>query len=171
MKKVWLLALSVALVFSLAAPLFATGQGEELSADGGIPEMKIRWASPFGATVISTKMFYRFEELVTKKTDGKITWDNYPGGALLDVTNVMHGVRDGIADMGCSVIFDRAAQPLTNSCVRAVHLTDDIMATVYGIREMGDYAPIYDEFRANNGLACYVDFRRRECDLQHKAHP
>ncbi|MBN2404258.1 MAG: TRAP transporter substrate-binding protein DctP, partial [Coriobacteriia bacterium] len=118
--------------------------------DGDIPEMKLRWASHFAPTVISTMVFMRFEQLVTEKTGGKITWENYPGAALLDVTNTMHGVRDGIADMAFDVIFDRAAQPLGNACWRSLHLTSDIMAPVYAMRELRDYAPIMDEFKENN---------------------
>jgi TRAP-type C4-dicarboxylate transport system substrate-binding protein len=129
---------------------FAGGAKPKGGEEGGIPEMKIRWASHFAPSVISTMVFMRFEELVTEKTDGKITWENYPGAALLDVTNTMHGVRDGIADMAFDVIFDRAAQPLGNACWRSIHLTSDIMAPVYAMREMSDYAPILDEFKKNN---------------------
>jgi TRAP-type C4-dicarboxylate transport system substrate-binding protein len=147
-KAFSIIGLVAVLLLMLPASTACAPSSSDTSGD--IPTLKLRWASHFAPTVISTMVFMRFEELVTERTGGKITWENYPGAALLDVTNTMHGVRDGIADMAFDVIFDRAAQPLGNACWRSLHLTSDIMAPVYAMRELRDYAPIMDEFKASN---------------------
>lgn len=48
----------------------------------------------FGAAMV------KWEEEITKFTDGKITFKNYWSASLLTATDTLQGVRDGIADIG-----------------------------------------------------------------------
>jgi TRAP-type C4-dicarboxylate transport system substrate-binding protein len=125
-----------------------TGAGTEEE----IPEMTLRFATAFGPTVTSTVVIMKFEELVTEKTGGNVTFDNYIGGALLGVTNTMHGIRDGVADMGFDVVFDRGAQPLLNACARgSLNVTGDINAPVLAIHDIYNHSEsLRKEFESNN---------------------
>ncbi|MBF0673344.1 MAG: C4-dicarboxylate TRAP transporter substrate-binding protein [Salinibacterium sp.] len=48
----------------------------------------------FGAAMV------KWEEAITERTDGKITFENYWSASLLGATDTLHGVRDGVADIG-----------------------------------------------------------------------
>lgn len=48
----------------------------------------------FGAAMVA------WEEAITEFTDGKITFENYWSSSLLNATDTLSGVRDGVADVG-----------------------------------------------------------------------
>lgn len=78
----------------------STGTGTPGMDDSGdYDPIVIRYADYLNETSTFGRMSLYFQENVTERTDGKVTFENYWGGSLLEATDQLSGVRDGIADM------------------------------------------------------------------------
>lgn len=123
MKKITALILSLALVFSLAAcggsktDAPAQDNSNDATASSGPNSygydvsaeapLKIVSTSALNATHCCYAGFYQpFMDLVTEMSDGKITWETYMSGELVEGGKEYDALRDGVADV---------AMPLTPS--------------------------------------------------------
>ncbi|MDJ0359763.1 C4-dicarboxylate TRAP transporter substrate-binding protein [Rhodococcus sp. H29-C3] len=89
------------MVVSFALLLAGCSSGGHNITGDSLSEMDpvtLRYADYTG--VSSAGPFRSFAKEVAERTDGKITFDEYWGGSLLDGAEMAQGVRGGIADMG-----------------------------------------------------------------------
>ncbi|MCR2793482.1 C4-dicarboxylate TRAP transporter substrate-binding protein [Microbacterium sp. zg.Y625] len=96
---------AIVAVGALTACAGTSGGGEEVgSAEAWLDELEPRvlkladfsgdQTANFGAAMVE------WEEAITEFTDGKITFENYWSSSLLNATDTLPGVRDGVADIG-----------------------------------------------------------------------
>lgn len=99
MKKV----LSAALIFILVFAFTACGSDDTpTTAEGDIPEMEITIATTQPSSDQDPVYVYckKFADIVTEKTDGKITFDIQGDGVLGDDTEIAEGIALGTLQMG-----------------------------------------------------------------------
>lgn len=130
MKKITALILSLALVFSLAAcggsktDAPAQDNSNDATASSGPNSygydvsaeapLKIVSTSALNATHCCYAGFYQpFMDLVTEMSDGKITWETYMSGELVEGGKEYDALRDGVADvaMPLTPIYDTSRFP------------------------------------------------------------
>lgn len=68
-----------------------------------IKPMKLKVASNYPATSLFSRVQQYYFDQVTKKTDGKVTFEWFYGGVLLKATDVFPGISRGVVDIGFSV--------------------------------------------------------------------
>ncbi len=91
MKKI----LTAAVILSLLAlPLFAGGSKEE-----GAKKVTLKMAGQYAPDHSTTKLQYKFKELVEKQSNGEIEVKVYPANQLGDYTQVYEELRRGTIDL------------------------------------------------------------------------
>ena len=77
-----------------------------------------------------------FMDEVTRRTNGRITFEVYLSGALLKAGDILPGVAAGAADLGMSVpsAYNRKDYPLSN--ITLPFITDKVDSASYAFKEM-----------------------------------
>ena len=101
MKKILAMILCVAMVFALCACGAPAAAPSAPPADGGaeLDPVEIVFAIPNGATNIETIYAEKWMELVTERSEGKITFDYTNAGALGSYAELLEGVENGVYNM------------------------------------------------------------------------
>jgi len=74
-------------------------------------ELSYAFFAPAGT--FPAKQMEKWKEELEKRTNGKVVINLFPGGTLLDAANMYDGVRNGVADIGLSVMtYDPGKFPL-----------------------------------------------------------
>lgn len=111
MKKLLALLLAMCMVFALcacgakeeapaaapAAPAEAPEASEEFSWANADP-IKIKFAHGYAGGELAVELVDEWMKLVTEKSEGKITWDYYPGGSMGTITELLEQTDLGAID-------------------------------------------------------------------------
>lgn len=108
------------------------------------------------ATFYSSNEFYEmsakyFMEEVTRRTNGRVTFQPYYGGTLLKTTEMSAGIAKGAADLGAAVpaAFNPREYPLTGVIMPFV--SENPIAVTYAFAElMKKNADLQQEYTRNN---------------------
>ncbi len=113
--------------------------------------MKLRYGSLYSTTDFYEIAAKRFIEEVTKRTEGKITFETYYGGSLLKARELSPGVSAGAVDIAVTVpgAFEPEQFPLTG--VTLPYITSNPYATTAAFKEMYASSPeLKAEFEKHN---------------------
>ncbi|MFV0437839.1 MAG: TRAP transporter substrate-binding protein [Desulfopila sp.] len=125
MKKItlWLVLLTVAHTW-MASGAHAAGDVIQLS-----------YATVFPPTHVHSQLGQAWADEITKRTNGRVKINFYPGSALLKGDKVYSGVESGIADIGMSIfVYNRGMFPAMEVVDLPLGFTSGKMAT-YVINE------------------------------------
>lgn len=75
---------------------------DALPMTAGAAQIKLRYANFPPAPTFPCVQMERWAKEVQKRTNGKVVVETYPGGTLLNSSNMFDGVLSGMADIGCS---------------------------------------------------------------------
>jgi TRAP-type C4-dicarboxylate transport system substrate-binding protein len=99
----------VALFVSLLLVLFLVASAP--AASPSPQPIKLKIASYGGPTYIFRVAMERAMDVITKRSNGLITWDYYPGGALFDnLPKAFTGVAKGLADIGITYMGETSPE-------------------------------------------------------------
>lgn len=100
-----------------------------------------------------TDGFERFTEEVGKQTDGRYT-GKFFGGSLFGFAEISGALRDGLADVGFTVVgYNRAEFPITNAIADIATVGSDPVAAAGAMTEfVFTCEPCIDEFLSQNQI-------------------
>jgi len=116
-----------------------------------IKPMKMKVASNYPATSLFSRVQQHFLDQVTKKTDGKVTFEWFYGGVLLKATDVFPGISRGVVDIGFSVpaAFNPREYPISD--ITLPFITENPGAASLAFRDWYNKNPaVQNEFQKNN---------------------
>ncbi len=109
-----------------AAVFFVIGGPVSVSAKA----IKLKYCSIFPPTHIQTQLGESWIKEIEKRTDGRVTVDFYPGGALLKADKMYSGIQSGICDIGMSIfVYNRGMFPVMEVVDLPLGFTSGQMAT------------------------------------------
>lgn len=150
---------AVVTAFALAALTGCSGDAgaTDPSEGGDYDPIVITYADYLTETSTYGRMSLFFQENVTERTGGKVTFENYWGGSLLGAADQLSGVRDGVADM--ALIFGGifpSELPISSWLLAlGMDLTGsplhDFVAGSAAAQELAhSYEPLLDEFAGHD---------------------
>ena len=113
--------------------------------------MKLKVASNYPATSLFSRVQQHFFEQVTKKTDGKVTFEWFYGGVLLKASDVFPGISRGAVDIGFSVpaAFNPREYPISD--ITLPFVTENPGAASMAFRDWYKTSPaVQKEFQKND---------------------
>jgi len=116
-----------------------------------IKPMRMKVASNYPATSLFSRVQQHFLDQVTKKTDGKVTFEWFYGGVLLKATDVFPGISRGVVDIGFSVpaAFNPREYPISD--ITLPFITENPGAASLAFRDWYIKNPaVQNEFQKNN---------------------
>jgi TRAP-type C4-dicarboxylate transport system substrate-binding protein len=116
-----------------------------------IKPMRMKVASNYPATSLFSRVQQHFLDQVTKKTDGKVTFEWFYGGVLLKATDVFPGISRGVVDIGFSVpaAFNPREYPISD--ITLPFITENPGAASLAFRDWYNKNPaVQNEFQKNN---------------------
>ena len=123
------------------APVGARAQGA----------IKLKVASNYPANSLFSRVQQYMLDDITKRTNGRVTFETYYGGLLLKAADVFPGVSRGAADIGFSVpaAFNPREYPLTG--VTLPFLTENVQAASLAFRDWYNTTEaVQKEYQRNN---------------------
>lgn len=156
--------LAIAVTFALAVLTGCSADSPAPGADdiGDIDPIVITYADYLPDSSTFGRMSQFFQENVTERTDGAVTFENYWGGSLLGQPEQLAGVRDGIADIGLIFggIFPSELPIASWLLALGLDLTGsplhDFAAGTAVIQELANtWEPLREEFAANGLMPLY----------------
>lgn len=150
----------VATVLVGCSPTTEAPPAEESGA--AIEPLVINYADYLTETSTFGRMSLAFQEAVTERTDGAVTFENYWAGALLGAPEQLSGVRDGTADIALIFGGNFPAELPVASWLLGLGLDQggsplhDFVAGSAAIQEIvQDYEPLLTEFAGHNVKPLY----------------
>lgn len=98
-RRTWRIA-GAATVLATVAALAACAPADEAGGEGEGPALNLRVASYAGENLASVQAMQRWAELVTEKTGGQITFEEFLSGSLIAAPDVYAAVGSGTVDLG-----------------------------------------------------------------------
>lgn len=142
MKKREFLSAAAAGAALASAPAFA-------QAD--IPAMKLKVASNYPASSLFSRVQQHYLDEVTKRTDGKVTFEWFYGGVLLKAGDVYPGLARGAIDIGFTVPAAFNPREFPISGVTLPFVTENPQAGCLAFRDWYAATPdVQKEFQRNN---------------------
>ena len=113
---------------------------------------KLTYATYLPDTLIIAKADTWFMDEVTRRTNGRITFEKYYTGSLLKASDILPGVSSGAADIGTSVpsAFNRQDYPLSNIALPFISTRVDSMT--YAFKDIYDSNPQFRKEYESRGL-------------------
>ena len=149
MKKVLAIILAMIMVFSMAA---CSSEGEQAEGNGEYPTLKLTCAGLDSADTAKAHDLELFMDLVTEKSGGSITFQEYWDASLGVATANLDTIAQGIADVGTvCTLYTPTQLPLSQITYCVPFAPDDVeMAAelMYQISEK--YPEFYEEYEKNN---------------------
>lgn len=152
MKKLFALILALIMVFTMVA----CGNGEEaVSGEGEYPTMKLTLAGLDGPDTAKAHDLRIFADLVTEKSGGTITFQEYWEASLGVATANLDTIGQGIADVGTvCTLYTPTQLPLSQITYCVPFAPDDVtMASELMVRIAEKHPEFYDEYE-KNGTVC-----------------
>jgi len=112
---------------------------------------KLTYATFYGSSEFYEMSAKYFMDEVTKRTQGKVTFQPYYGGTLLKTAEMSTGLAKGAADIGAAVpaAFNPREFPLTG--VVMPFISENPIAVTYAFKELMDTTPeLQQEYQRNN---------------------
>jgi TRAP-type C4-dicarboxylate transport system substrate-binding protein len=95
-----------------------------------VEQIKLTYANFPPASTFPSIQMERWKEEVEKRTDGRITVDTFPGSTLLGAKDMLQGVIDGQADIGCLCMsYQPGVFPLTTVTELPLGFTSSTVAS------------------------------------------
>jgi TRAP-type C4-dicarboxylate transport system substrate-binding protein len=135
----------------LQSVLLAAGLSIAAFTVSAQPTMKLKVASNYPATSLFSKVQQHYFDEVTKRTNGRVTFEYYYGGVLLKASDVYPGLSRGAVDIGYTVpaAFNPREYPLAG--VTLPFVTENVQAASYAFRDWYNNTPeVQKEFQRNN---------------------
>jgi TRAP-type C4-dicarboxylate transport system substrate-binding protein len=113
--------------------------------------MTLKVASNYPATSLFSRVQQHYMDLVTKKTDGKVTFEWFYGSVLLKAPDVFPGISRGVVDIGYTVpsAFNPREYPLSD--ITLPFITENPGAASMAFRDWYAENPaVQNEFKRNN---------------------
>lgn len=113
---------------------------------------KLTYATYIPDTFATTKADIWFMDEVTKRTNGRITFEKDYSGSLLKASDILPGVSSGAADIGNSVpsAYNRQDYPLSN--VTLPYITTRVDSMTHGFKALYDTNPAFRKEYESRGL-------------------
>lgn len=113
---------------------------------------KLTYATYIPDTFAMTKADVWFMDEVTKRTNGRITFEKYYSGSLLKASDILPGVSSGAADIGNSVpsAYNRQDYPLSN--ITLPFITTRVDSLTYAFKDLYDANPQFRKEYEGRGL-------------------
>lgn len=153
MKKLIATILALIMVLSMTA---CGGSSEEAStADGEYPTMKLTLAALDKEDTAKAHDLKIFMDLVTEKSGGAITFNDYWSASLGVATSNLDTIGQGIADVGTvCTLYTPTQLPLSQITYCVPFAPDDVkMASEMMYKISEKYPEFYTEYE-NNGVKC-----------------
>ncbi len=116
-----------------------------------IKPMKLKVASNYPATSLFSRVQQHYLDQVTKKTDGKVTFEWFYGGVLLKAADIFPGISRGVVDIGFSVpaAFNPKEYPISD--ITLPFITENPGAASMAFRDWYATNPaVQKEFQKND---------------------
>lgn len=113
--------------------------------------MKLKVASNYPATSLFSRVQQHYFDQVTKKTDGKVTFEWFYGGVLLKATDVFPGISRSVVDIGFTVpaAFNPREYPISD--ITLPFVTENPGAASMAFRDWYNTSPaVQNEFKKND---------------------
>ena len=113
--------------------------------------MKLKVASNYPATSLFSRVQQHYFDQVTKKTDGKVTFEWFYGGVLLKATDVFPGISRNVVDIGFTVpaAFNPREYPISD--ITLPFVTENPGAASMAFRDWYNTTPaVQNEFKKND---------------------
>lgn len=113
--------------------------------------MTLKVASNYPSTSLFSRVQQFYTDQITKKTEGKVTFEWFYGSALLKATDVFPGISRGVVDMGYSVpaAFNPREYPVSD--ITLPFITTNPGAASMAFAEWYQNTPaVQKEFKKNN---------------------
>lgn len=113
--------------------------------------MTLKVASNYPSTSLFSRVQQFYTDQITKKTNGKVTFEWFYGSALLKATDVFPGISRGVVDMGYSVpaAFNPREYPVSD--ITLPFITTNPGAASMAFAEWYQNTPaVQQEFKKNN---------------------
>lgn len=113
---------------------------------------KLTYATYIPDTFAMTKADVWFMNEVTRRTNGRITFEKYYSGSLLKASDILPGVSSGAADIGNSVpsAYNRQDYPLSN--ITLPFITTRVDSLTYAFKDLYDKNPQFRKEYESRGL-------------------
>jgi TRAP-type C4-dicarboxylate transport system substrate-binding protein len=118
---------------------------------------KLTYATYIPESFAMTKADLWFMDEVTKRTNGRITFEKYFSGSLLKASDILPGVSAGAADIGNSVpsAYNRQDYPLSN--ITLPFVTDRVDSVTYAFKSLYEANPQFrKEYEGRNLKLLYA---------------
>lgn len=134
------------------AGVIAAGLVAWSSQAGAQAPRKLTYATYIPDTFAMTKADIWFMDEVTKRTNGKITFERYYSGSLLKASDILPGVSAGAADIGNSVpsAYNRQDYPLSN--ITLPFVTTRVDSLTHAFKDIYDSNPQFRKEYESRGL-------------------
>lgn len=113
---------------------------------------KLTYATYIPDTFAMTKADIWFMDEVTKRTNGKITFERYYSGSLMKASDILPGVSAGAADIGNSVpsAYNRQDYPLSN--ITLPFITTRVDSLTFAFKDLYEQNPQFRKEYESRGL-------------------
>ena len=113
---------------------------------------KLTYATYIPDTFAMTKADVWFMNEVTRRTNGRITFEKYYSGSLLKASDILPGVSSGAADIGNSVpsAYNRQDYPLSN--ITLPFITTRVDSMTHAFKDLYDSNPQFRKEYESRGL-------------------
>jgi len=113
---------------------------------------KLTYVTYIPDTFAMTKADVWFMDEVTRRTNGRITFEKYFSGSLMKAGDILPGVSSGAADIGSSVptAFNRQDYPLSN--IVLPYITTRVDSMTYAFKDIYDSNPGFRKEYESRGL-------------------
>ena len=118
---------------------------------------KLTYATYIPDTFAMTKADIWFMNEVTRRTNGRITFEKYYSGSLLKASDILPGVGSGAADIGNSVpsAYNRQDYPLSN--ITLPFITTRVDSLTYAFKDLYESNPQFrKEYEGRNLKLLYA---------------
>ena len=153
MKKLTAIILALIMVFSMTA--CGGDNGETATTDGEYPTMTLTLAALDKEDTAKAHDLKLFMDLVTEKSGGAITFNDYWSASLGVATSNLDTIGQGIADVGTvCTLYTPTQLPLSQITYCVPFAPDDVkMASEMMYKISEKYPEFYTEYE-NNGVKC-----------------
>lgn len=136
----------------LVAGVLAAGLATCLPQAGAQAPRKLTYATYIPDTFAMTKADIWFMDEVTKRTNGKITFERYYSGSLMKASDILPGVSAGAADIGNSVpsAYNRQDYPLSN--ITLPFVTTRVDSLTHAFKDLYEQNPQFRKEYESRGL-------------------
>ena len=150
MKKLFAIIMTLVMVFSMAA--CGSDDSNQGNADGEYPTMKLTLAALDKEDTAKAHDLKIFMDLVTEKSGGAITFNDYWSASLGVATSNLDTIGQGIADVGTvCTLYTPTQLPLSQITYCVPFAPDDVeMASELMYKISEKYPEFYAEYEKNN---------------------